>query len=110
MAADPGKIRAMVKEGKSNLSIALSLGVSIKEVILTVQGMEDERDAREKLRVPFDYVPNGLPNRKSKPWTTGERKAILTSEASLGRMAESLGRTYGSVNTQRSVLRKSSSG
>jgi hypothetical protein len=96
----------MVAEGKSNLSIALALQMSIKDVIVAVQGMEDERGKREDIVRGFDYVPTGLPDRKSRGWTTGERKAVLESEAPLSKMAERLGRTYGSVKAQRSMLRK----
>lgn len=105
VSLEPDRLRGMVSDGKSNLSIALSLGVSIKKVIVAVRELEIE-DRREELKAPFDYAPTGMPDRKYRSWTTGERAAVLTSEATLDRMADKLGRTYGAVKTQRSTLRK----
>lgn len=105
MAVEPNRLRAMVAGGKSNLSIALALNISIKEVILAVKEL-DAADERDYLRAPFNYAPSGLPDRKYRPWTTGEREAVLTSDASPKRMAKELGRTYVAVTAQRRILRR----
>lgn len=108
---DEGKmerIRGMVEKGKTNLSIAIALGVSIKKVIEAVAEMEDPRMDRQKARFDkeFGYVVGGLPDRKSTRWTTGERAAVLESDVPLSYMAERLGRSYESVKAYRSLARK----